>query len=237
MLYVFHGSDETMVANKRIALLAALRKKRADAEVFLFDAQTFDAALLDDVLSAQGLFFAKHVIVLHKVCEKAEHKEVLLERAEVLGKVEHLVILQEGVLDVASVRAFAQHAHEITEHKKVKKETKGNPFALAEALARKDTKALWCGCVEQLQQGAEPEMLVGTLHWQVRMLLLAKQGVSVEYAGVKSYALEKAARAAGNSTLEELRALSRSLVTVYHDAHRGMFPLKTGLERWCLGVK
>ena len=234
MLYVFHGSDETVVANKRVAFLAALRKKRPEAEVFVFDTHNIDTKTLDDVLYAQGLFFSKHIIVLNGLCEKADTKAMLVERASVFGTTEHVVIVHEAVLDAATVKALAPHAKEMSEHKKVAKKMTTNPFAIAEALAQKNRKELWLSCVEQLRNGAEAEMILGTLHWQVRMLLFAKQGVSAEDAGVKPYALQKAARCANNFTMQELRELSRSIVRLYHDAHRGIVPMHTGLERWCL---
>jgi DNA polymerase III delta subunit len=237
MLYVFHGTDETHVANKRIALLSVLQKKRADAEVFQFDAQTLLPDVLDDLLSAQGLFFQKHIIVINNVCEKEVCRSMVLERIEAMGTSEHVVILSERTLDAEAVRKITPHARDISEHKKQAKKPTENPFAMAEALAQKDTRKLWLACVTQLRGGAESEMLVGTLHWQVRMLLFAKKGISAGDAGVSPYALQKAERCAGNFSLEELQEISRSLVELYHNAHRGMFPMKTGLERWCLRVR
>ena len=69
------------------------------------------------------------------------------------------------------------------------------------------------------------------------MLLLAKQGISPEEAGIKPFVMQKAKQNAKRFDTRELTQLSFSLVKMYHDAHRGFFPLATGVERWCLSVK
>lgn len=86
-------------------------------------------------------------------------------------------------------------------------------FALANVFATRDRKKLWLLFAEAGRKGVAPEAVAGMLHWKVRDLL-AKDG--------------------GKYKKEELMQLSRELVTLYHDAHRGLGPLDLLLERFIL---
>ena len=67
------------------------------------------------------------------------------------AETEHVIIVSSGALDAKVKKILKTHAHEMREYKKEKKET--NAFALAEALAKKNTRLLWYLCVEQLRAG------------------------------------------------------------------------------------
>ncbi len=89
-----------------------------------------------------------------------------------------------------------------------------NVFLLANALQAKKKKELWILLIKALRTGIAPENITGVLHWKVRSMLSSR--------GSKTY------------SKEELVDLSRSLVTMYHDSHRGAGPLELLLEQFIL---
>ena len=109
-------------------------------------------------------------------------------------------------------------------------------FSLADALGARNKRELWTGYIQALRSGLEPESIQGTLHWAVKAILIASNTGSANEAGQKPCTYNKFKRYAGNFKNGELIELSRSLISVYHDARRGKVDLKTGLEKWVLGV-
>ncbi len=89
-------------------------------------------------------------------------------------------------------------------------------FALANAFGMRDKKKCWLLLTEALQAGAVPEAVAGILAWQVRDLLT--KGGSQKYSRA------------------ELVELSRALVALYHDSHRGAGDLALLLEKFVLGL-
>jgi len=89
-----------------------------------------------------------------------------------------------------------------------------NLFAITYAFAARDRKKLWLLLHEALQSGAVPEAVAGMLHWKVRDML--SKGEKGKFSSL------------------ELRRISKELVTVYHDSHRGVGDLSLLLERYLL---
>ncbi len=234
MLYLFHGSNTHLVSQKAQALVAGLLKKRPDAGVFSFDA-TSSLSDVEALLEAQGLFAEKHIMLLKGVLEEEKGREAVLARASAFASSPHIVVLVEGVLDTATLRALKEHAHDTQEYKQEKKGAPAfNVFALSDALTARDKKSLWAGLIQARLAGTETENVVGTLLWGLRALLLAVHYATPEEANMKVYPFEKAKKGVCNFSEEELRSLSRSLIALYHEAHRGGQELDEALERWVL---
>lgn len=96
-----------------------------------------------------------------------------------------------------------------------------NLFALADALGKRDRKGLWILLARAIRGGFEPEEIAGVLHWQARSMLAAAQAKSVAETGMKEFTYAKAKRQSANFKPQELTALSRTLISLYHDGHRG----------------
>ncbi|MBY0472980.1 hypothetical protein K2Q00_01670 [Patescibacteria group bacterium] len=104
---------------------------------------------------------------------------------------------------------------EIHEHPPAggKKEESFNMFALATVFGTRDRKKLWLMLAKASRAGAAPEAVAGMMHWKVRDML---------------------AKGSSAYTKEELRKISRTLVALYHDSHRGAGDLELLLERFAL---
>jgi hypothetical protein len=217
MLYVFHGTDTYMIADRSNKLVASLRASKPEASVYVFEQETFETGALDELLETSGLFTDQHIVLLHGVCALKENRELLLPRLPRFAESAHIFVLVEGGVHPAHAKMFAEHAERVEAYSLPKKEKPDfDQYGLLSALRTRNKRFLWERFQVALHKGESPEGLCGLLHWGVRDMLQQPD----RYRGVY--------------TLEQLRTLSRSLIAVYHEAHRGRYDLALALERWAL---
>lgn len=129
----------------------------------------------------------------------------------------HLFIFEEEKLFKGSSTVLEKVGAEIKVHTTpLKKERGFDPFGVTAALASRDRKRLWLGVVRAAAAGEKPEATAGMLCWKARQMLTS--GASAKYK-------------AG-----ELQRVSRELVALYHDSHRGAGDLGLLLERFALAL-
>lgn len=145
-----------------------------------------------------------------------EQAEEFFALAEGLQKSPHTFIFQEEKLLKKPLDFLAKKGVTVEHLPEDKKEEVFNVFSIANAFAARDRKKMWLLLGEALRAGVAPEALMGMLHWKVRDLL--------------------AKNTPGKFTQAELKTISRELVVLYHDAHRGVGPLDLLLERFVLRV-
>jgi DNA polymerase III delta subunit len=237
MLYVFHGTNVNKVADRAHALVQGLLEKREGAQVFMFDSGNFVSGDVASLIDSSGLFVQKHIITLRGVFEVAECREFVLERLAQFSSSENIVVLIEGKLLAEQKRAIEKHAHKVEEYVLQKDKTNAfNVFALGNAFSARDRRGLWFGYVQARRAGLAPENIHGALHWTVRGLLAVHGATTAEEVGQKSPVFNRNKQSAQNYTQDELVSHSRSLIRMYHDAHRGKGDLDISLERWCLSI-
>lgn len=143
-----------------------------------------------------------------------EVRDALVEMAPGLAASAHTFIFEEEKLAAKLAERLAKAGAKVEElGVKEKKEAPFNVFALGDALAKRDRKALWLLLTKALRQGLAPENLAGVLAWKARTILASARD-----------ARER----------ERLAAVSRELVLMYHDSHRGAGELGLLLERFAL---
>jgi len=237
MLYVFHGTDTATVVDKARIFVADLVEKHSGSQVFSFDELFFEPTQLDALTDACDLFARVHITVLRDPLGNAESEEAILARAPRLQASENLFVIVAGKLTAGQRRTFEAHATQVEEYARHEvKRSEYNMFALADALTMRDKRGLWVGYEGAIRAGLAPESICGTLHWAVRAMLAASRTRTPEEAGLKPYPFEKACRGAARFSRDELSLFSRSLIALYHDAHRGRHDLHLALERWVLGL-
>ena len=109
-----------------------------------------------------------------------------------------------------------------------------NVFALGDALGARDAFKAWMTYRQAIENGLEPENVLGTLFWQAKSIALASSASSASESGLSPFVFSKAKKYAGNYSHEELNGLVSNLITLYHDGHRGMVDMETGIERLLL---
>lgn len=207
MIYVIVGGSSTARAKKRKTLLKNLR-----AEELRW--QDMNVREVGTLASTPTLMGEKRAFVLTGALTDTERGEEFVALAKDAGEAAHVLVFEEEKLLKAPLGAL-QKSGAILEvlEAPAKKET-FNVFALASALAARDRKALWLLLMKALLGGTAPENIAGILHWKVRDLLASGK--------------------TGTYSKAELVELSRRLMCIYHDSHRGAGDLSLLLERFAL---
>jgi len=186
--------------------------------------------------AAQGasLFGGVECIVLDTLSENDDASAELLDVLPLLASSPHTFVVIEKKLSADDVKVFSEHADKLTQTKEDAAQ-RFNAFALADALASKDKKALWMLLLRAQSEGLTPEEIIGTLFWQLKSLRLAKITKTAAEADMKDFPYNKAKRAAAKFSTEELQILSERLLTVYHKGHLGS-DIDLTLEKWVLTI-
>lgn len=236
MFYLITGKDFKKRLAKKNQLLRALHKKRAGSEVFSLEPDGFEEGTLEELLSSQGLFESKHIVVGDGLFRDAETKEVMMKYLEDLKNSPNVFLFLEEKLNKKPLEKISEYAQEVflVGDGGEKNEIKPNHFTLADALGGRDKSGLWVEYQKALKEGALPEALHGILFWQVKTIILTKRAKSAGEAGVSPFPFQKAQRFAKNFKDGELENISARLVCLYHDAHRGKIDLREGLETFIL---
>jgi DNA polymerase III delta subunit len=174
--------------------------------------ETMSVEELVGLASTQSMFGGTQTFLLVGAIH-SDRKEEFLDMAKAFMESPHTFIFEEEKLLKAPTTVLEKAGAKIeVEKKAVVKERGFDPFGLTFALANRDKKKLWLGLTQALQAGEKPEAIAGLLHWKVRN------------------ELEKAS----GEKREALVHLSRKLVYMYHDSHRGAGDLELLLEKFAL---
>jgi DNA polymerase III delta subunit len=227
MLYVYHGQDVPKSLEKARTLIDSLRAKRPDASYVEVVADSWSPSIIEENVGGQGLFSNKYIIFLNRVTENADAKEVLPDFIQIMNESTNIFILLEGKLNVDLKRAVEKHAEKVVETGEKEaagksgsgtgKKEEFNIFALADALGSRNALKSWSMYRQAIDNGQEPESIVGMLFWKIKSMITAKN--------TKSY------------SEEELSALMTDLIKVYHDGHRGIVDMELGVEKRLLNLK
>ncbi len=212
MIYFLHGTDIDKGRAKAHELVNSLLKKKPDASSFTMNTENWNMATLEGYIGGQGLFENKYIIFLDRLCEDKKIKEDFTDKIKEIGDSANIFILLEGKLDKATITKIEKKAEKTQEFiltDKTKKE-EYNAFALADAVGKRDRKNAWILYRKAIDKGEAPEALHGMMFWKVKTMMIGG------YPGVY--------------TKDELYSLADRLITVYHDARRGVHELETGVE-------
>lgn len=240
MLYFFYGTDRDKARARARGVIAAMRKKRPDAEYFRVTGDTWQDAQLEEFVSGQGLFERKFVVFADGAFENANAKSWVAANLAGIGTSENAFVFLESSLDAATRKKIEKVAQECREFEAPAKPRRSansfNIFALADALGARERRKFWSLLSEAFMEGGSPEEINGVLFWQVKSMLAARDARSAAAAGLSPFVYTKSKRYASNYEHEELERLSLALVSIYHDAHRGLTDFPTALERLALSV-
>ena len=182
------------------------------------DWQNFSAEELLSLANSETLF-GESLTFRFLGALAGERGEEFLKVTKELQASAHLFIFEEEKLLKGPTTLLEKVGAKIEVHKTpIKKERGFDPFGVTAALAQRDRKKLWLGVVKSLSSGEKPEAVAGILVWKVRQMLTAHTpyGTSTKY------------------TPGELKNVSRQLVALYHDSHRGAGDLALLLEKFAL---
>ncbi len=231
MLYVYYGTDTIKV---RTSAFQRLNELADGTPVHTFTADEYEVGALTSISQSTSLWGGTETILFDTLSDEPAAFEEFVEHIEALARSPHAIVVIEGALTKEVVNALKEHQATGVEYKAVAGE-RFNPFAMADALAKRDKKSLWLLLTRARDAGLSPEEIIGTLFWQLKALRLAKIAKTASEAGMKDFPFNKARSAARSFTDQDLFDLSESLVTLYHEGHLGT-DIDLALEKWVLEV-
>lgn len=216
MIYLFHGSDANRARMKAFVWIAAARAKAPDAAYVRLQGSQITEDALRDAISAQGLFFAKSLILIDDPFADEATGETVLSMLDLLKDSENPVGILAPKLLAARAKKLEAAAAKVFKEDAAPKKDRGFNSALVNALGAKDGKTLWKEIVKAEREGDVPESIHGLLHWKARDMM--QKGSSVWGK-------------------DGARALSLSLIELVSVARSGDLPLGPALERFALSLR
>lgn len=216
MIYFFHGSDVGRVRAKAFAWIAASRQKAPEAPYLRLQEEQITETSLRNAISAQGLFFAKSLVLIDDPFSNEESGEMVLSLLPELAASENPIALLAPRLPAVRAKKIESLAVKTYTEDAGPKKERGFNSPLVTALGSKDGPLLWKELIRALRLGDAPELVHGLLHWKARDMM------------------QKGSVAWGR---EGARNLSLALIELLSDARGGDLPLAQALERFALSIR
>ncbi len=236
MLYFIYGNDRA----KGLKHFQKLRDKLSAGgrNVVIVDEGGVSNEALEEMSSVRGLFGETTLFIINSIIEKKEEQEIVVLSVKTLASSPNHFLIFEPTFAKAITAEILAHATETFEYALVKNDTRPafNIFSLGDALGDRNKKDLWVLYQRAVFSGLSSEEICGTLLWSVKNMALMKSAKSGDDAGLNPFVAKKSRGFAEKYTAEEIARLSRGLVRVYHEAHRGGEPMEIGLERFILSL-
>ena len=236
MLYVIYGTDREK-GRKRFQTLREKLRGVCDNEITVAEGEATEG-FIDTSVSSRGLFGETTLFILDSILEKKAEQEAIASRAQVLAVSPNHFLIFEPTLDKNVAAEMLEHATEAEEHigKKIDTRPAFNIFSLGDALGLRNKKDLWVLYEQAVGAGLESEEICGTLFWSVKNIASMKSAKPWDDAKLNPFVAKKSRGFAANYTQEEITKLSRSLSSIYHEAHRGGEPMSIALEKFILSL-
>lgn len=239
MMYLLYGTDADEKQKAYKELLESLSPSneaclRRQALFFVSDVD-FEPDKLEDHIGGAGLFSDRNVIVLEHVLENEEARDFILSKLKELKGSPNIFIFLEREVPKKVLDKIKKTAEKTLEFKEpdIPMHKKFDVFLLTNALAERNKKKVWTVYHKALSKGALPEELVGILFWQIKTLLLVKEGNT---SGLHPFVVKKSKAFSANWGLDELRQLSSRFVALHHESRRTGRELGLELEKFLLSI-
>ena len=196
MIYILTGTD-TKKKHLHETMLVGAREK------IVLPLSVVSQGMLNEYASSVSLFGDSPVIVVSNAKDLA-----------VLSESDTVFIFNEDSMLASVEKKYQKYVSVVRfDEKKGKSIPKMDPFAIANAFARRDKMGAWIALTESIEAGTSPESISGTLFWKIKTMIIS---------GTRLY------------SRDELLSCSRALVALYHDSHKGDRDFAIGLEQFIL---
>lgn len=233
MLIVFHGNDASTVRDAVRDWIGV--QTAVNTSVVHLDADNYSPGVIAEQVGGSSLFGDTITCVLETPSVNTDMWNEMVSNLPQLATSPHQFVLRETTLLAAQKKLLQPHASELNEYKTTAPK-RANAFAMTDALLSKNKKKLWLELQAARKEQLSAEEIIGTVWWQLKSLRLAQISATAADAGMKEFTYNKAKRAAGNFSEEELRHISHSLLRVYHEGHGGIVDIDIALEEWVLSI-
>ncbi|OHA88517.1 MAG: hypothetical protein A2653_01970 [Candidatus Zambryskibacteria bacterium RIFCSPHIGHO2_01_FULL_43_25] len=239
MLYVLHGNDFEKARSKLRDIIRAQKNKNPDASFFRIDRDVWVGARFEELLSGQGLFQNRYIVVLDNLLSDKDTASVVVEALKDCAESKNIFIVIEEILGKDLIKKLEKYADKIQEFGR-KTAIPAKPFSvfsLADALGERNGERLWVLYQKAVFSGLDPEEIQRILVWQVKAIIVASGSADAKSAGLNPFVFRKAKNFAKNYSKNELRQLSSNLVSMYHRARRGKGEFSNLLEKFVLDLQ
>ena len=236
MVYLFYGSDRDHLLAEFGKMVLAYTQ--AGATIIRIHGLEFDALAVEEYLTAQSLLGGDVVVVTNGLLENKNAREYVREHIDRIAASQAVFLFLEGTLLPADQKIFETVAKKIFHHNThLAQGPRFDIFRIPNALGRRNRKELWVLFEQAHINGITTEEIFWQCVRQVKtMLLVSTTGLSAEKLGMNPNHYHYAFVAARNYSHQELRSLSRSLVSMYHDTRRSSTDLRILLERFIFSL-
>ncbi|MEI6843201.1 MAG: hypothetical protein WCK48_01685 [bacterium] len=235
MIYFLHGTDTHKTRRKLHEVLDILKKKRPNAEVFKITAENWSESRLTELLSSQGLFDEKYIVILDGLLDKGESKDCIMGNLGEIQKSIHPFLIMERKIDVRNVEKVKKVSEKFFEFVTPPKDETGI-FVITKPLVEKDKKGLWITYTKLLQDDVAPEEIHGVIFWQIKNMILASRSKDTKESGLTPFQYKIALSGGRQYKDEELIQMSNDLVEMTHKVRSGKGDLEIMLEKWILSL-
>lgn len=235
MLYLIYGNDR----EEGRAQFRALRDKflREGVNIENIQEGNISEKMFDEKSSARGLFGDITLFIFDNVIQKREEQEIFASRAGKLKDSKNYFLVFEPSLLKDIAKEIVRDTTESFEYsKKTDDRPPFNIFSLGDALGERNKKELWVLYQQAVGAGCSSEEISGTIFWAIKNMALLKQARKGDDSGLNPFVARKARVFASHYTREEIISLSRQMISLYHEAHRGGEPMDIALERFILNL-
>jgi len=209
MIYFFYGND----IEKRVEAREGIARS-FDSSFEMSDV-SWEKERFENLAKSASLFAPRQLIILENILENPETKDFILDKLDDLKNSENVFVFLEKKVIKDIVNKFNKYSEEVKEFTLPKgREEKANVFAITYPLEKRDKKNMWLEFQKLKETDTSPEALSGILFWKIKDMLL--KGNSKNWSET------------------ELKNLSSKLVSLHHDAHRGLVDFPTGLEKFII---
>ncbi|MEN9647469.1 MAG: hypothetical protein RLY57_273 [Candidatus Parcubacteria bacterium] len=237
MIWTFVG-EHNAIEKEVNKLVSLLHKKQPDAETLRMNEETFDPVFLDEIISSQGLFSPKYIVIIESIDLKSEKGETMLDKLVDMKAAEHAFVISFPKLLAEPKKKFQKHSYEYKEYEstsaKATSGVKENNFEMADRIGERDVIGLWQVYAKKITDDTSPEEIHGMFVWQIKGMLLAMKTKVAGEAHMNDFPYSKAKRYSKNFSQAELEQLLFELMVMYDKAHAGKADLPAELERWVL---
>lgn len=247
MLYLFIGTDREKIRKEAILLREGLLKRKPDATVVKFSADRFNLSEFESNIGGQGLFNSASIVYADGILGNAVAKDFFVKNIEVISGSQNVFIVLEDKIDAATKKKIEPKAAKVVVHDKLEagrpfglggnsiiSTHEFNPFALGDALIARDKQKLFSLLHDAFRHDLPSEEISGMLFASVRGMRIVGKVKTATEADMKPYPFQKAKAGLKKWNENDLDKVSRELVMLYHDAHRGLRDFSLGLEKLIL---
>ena len=215
MIYLFYGPDIETSRTKARALFESLKAKKPDASFGELGAEGLVADKIIELVGGQGLFSNKCVVFCDNIFSDIEAREIAEPFISELKSSPNIFILleKEPIKKIfEKLEKSAEKSQEFENSASAPKK-EWNDFALANAIAARNSLKAWKEYRVLVERDPEFEKIHGQIFWKVKALAISRSPVF---------------------STKEINSMLRTLALMYHRAHRGNCDFELSMEKFLL---